>query len=810
MGFFSKLLGAAIVVGLGFVTGGAAFTWGAFFQRLAINTVLSFALSALTPKPAGRELQDNKTTNRNPIASRKIVYGQTRVGGSIVFLESTGTDNKYLHLVITLATHEIESVEKVYFNDEVVWDSGSYQDGWGSHCEITPHLGSTSQSADSNLVSRITDWTTDHKLSGVAYLYVRLTYDQDKFAMGIPNVSALVKGRKVWTGSTTEYSNNPAWCLRDYLLDSDYGMAVQAYEINETSFATAAGVCDELVATSNSDTQKRYTMDGVVDLANSRSQIIEDMLTSMGGVFSYSGGEFNIHASKYYAPAYSFDESDMTGSISIQTKQSRRDLYNGVKGVFNSEDDNYVAMDYPPVISDSYVLEDGDPSYLDINLPYTTNPIRAQRLAKLILLQGRQQISATIPLNMKSLQVKAGDFISISNSRLGWSNKVFRVTNYELSIDNSGIIGTNLSVVETSSAIYDWSTDDETPFVAGKTTNLPTFYDVYAPTGLSLSASSMLQEDGTVQSYIDIEWTAADAFATHYEIQYKYGANAYSSLLTANTEYRLENVVAGAEYTIRVRAINRLGARSDFATQTTDGTGDATAPSPPTNLSATGALNSVLLSWTNPSDSDLDIIEIYEGTSTIQANAVLVGTTKSNSYIRGGLSNGVTRYYWIKAADYTGNKSDFNASEGVSATTTIPDLIDETQFIGRIEQVTSLTTGLTADDAGKVELLTTDTPPTLYKWSGTEWQTGVVIADDVGEILAQHIAVTELSAITANVGTLSAGTLQGLNSNLSIDLDNETFNVKSASSGERLEISNDVIKVYDASGNLRVKLGDLS
>lgn len=56
-----------------------------------------------------------------------------------------------------------------------------------------------------------------------------------------------------------------------------------------------------------------------------------------------------------------------------------------------------------------------------------------------------------------------------------------------------------------------------------------------------------------------------------------------------------------------------------------------------------------------------------------------------------------------------------------------------------------------------------------------------------GAITAAKISVTSLSAITATIGTL-----------------------RTATSGARVEIMDNVIKVYDASGNLRVQLGDLS
>ena len=757
MGFFSGLLGAAISAAIGVATGGAGFAWGAFFQKFALNAVLSFVSSALAPKPQARELQDNKITNRNPIASRKLIYGKTRVGGTIVFLDSTGDKNEYLHLVITLATHELTGIDEVYFGDEKVWDSGTMQVDWVDVAEITAHLGTTGQAADANLVSRITDWTTAHKLSGVAYLYVRLKYDRDKFASGIPNVSAIVRGRKVWTGATTEYSNNPVWCLRDYLLDTNYGMAVASTEINESAFTTAAAVCDENVTTSVG-TQKRYTMDGVVDLANSRNQIIEEMLTSMGGVFSYSGGEFHIHASKYYTPTISFDESDITGAITIQTKQSRRDLYNGVKGVFNSADDNYVAADYPPVISDEYAIDDGDPSYLDVNLPFTTDPIRAQRLAKLMLLQGRQQVSATIPLNMKSLQVKAGDFIQISNTRLGWNNKVFRVTNYELNITGDGIIGTNLQVIETSAAIYDWSTSDETAFVAGLTTNLPAYYTVQAPSGLTKTAGSLVHVDGTVLSYIDLAWTNNDGFATSFEIQYRKVGGNFRSILTSNEYYRLENIEAGESYEVQVRAINRIGARSAWVAGSLLGVADLAAPSAPTNVTAQGSYGAITIRWTNPADTDLRQIQVWESDTNNSGAASLIAYSGGSEFYRGNLNVDTTKYYFLKSEDYTGNVSAFSAS--ASATSSGVDSADFEgdvrqlfldQNLDIIEPVASLPTA--GVFTGQQVLLTTDGK--LYYWTGTAWTLAVTVPAD-GAVTEVKIADNTITA-----GKIAASTITG-------------------------------------------------
>lgn len=754
---FGAVLGTAVTIGLGLATGGlswATLTWATVARTFAVNMVLGFIGSALAPKPPSQELKDNTITRREPVASRKLIYGKTRVGGTIVFMDSTGDKNEYLHLVITLASHACQSVDEVYFNDEMVWN-GTVDADWADFVEVTAHLGSTTQTADANLVSRITDWTTNHRLQGVTYLYVRLKYDQDKFAMGIPNISAVVQGKTITGVVHSGYTNNPADCIYDYLTDSNYGMGIDPTEIDNGSFVAAANVCDETVALAAGGSQARYTLDGLVDLANSRSQVIEDMLTSMGGVLTYSGGKFYLFASKYYTPTITFDESNIIGAIQIQTKPSRRELYNGVKGVFSSVEDNYTLVDYPPVISSTYSAEDGEPIYLDLNLPYTNNPARAQRLAKLILLQGRQQISATIPCNLSALKVKAGDFIKITNARMGWSEKVFRVTGYELNVTSGDVLGVNLNVIETSSAIYDWNTSDETDFVAGTATNLPAFYFVKPPTNLQKTAGSLIFTDGTAMSYIDVTWDNNDAYAHQYELQYKLGTGDFTSVITSNTYYRLENVTAGGSYTIQVRAINRLGARSVWVSGTLLGVADLTAPDAPSSISIDSGFRYISLSWTNPSVADLRQIEIWESDDSNVANAQLIALTAGTSFIRNNLGIDDTKYYFLRSVDFTGNKSAYTSE--VHATSTgveDPDFANgiyslfQDQGLYALRDVASLPASGAFD--GEKVYLTSDGK--IYAWddTGSTWD---AVVGDIEDLSVTSAKVAESAIITSKLAT---------------------------------------------------------
>ena len=302
-----SLIAGLVSVGSAMVAAGAfAIGWGAAFTAFAIGAGLSMVSRALMPKPdLGTQMGGRSVMTREAASSRKIIYGRARVGGNVVYLESTGTDNKYLWLVVAVAGHEIDAYEEVWFNDQKIWDGGSYVGNWGSYVSISFIRQAHQTTADSALVAASTKWTSDHKLLDTAYMVVKLTYDQEQFAQGLPNISTVVRGKKVWhpNNSSLVWSQNPALCLRDYLTDTKYGLGESTANI--ASINTAFGVCDEAVALAAGGTQPRYTMDGVVDTADSIKANIENMTGAMIGRLIYSGGKFEIHAGEYVAPTVS-------------------------------------------------------------------------------------------------------------------------------------------------------------------------------------------------------------------------------------------------------------------------------------------------------------------------------------------------------------------------------------------------------------------------------------------------------------------------------------------------------------------------
>jgi len=480
---------------------------------------------------------------RDPASTRKIVYGTARVGGTIVFFNTSDTNNNYLHMVIAVAGHEIESFEEVYFGDEKVWDGGSYLNDWDDHCLLSFHDGSQT-TADSTLVNAATGWSADHKLLDTAYIYARLDYNRAKYVSGVPNISCVIKGKKVYDPrtTTTVWSDNPALILNDYLKDTKYGLGESASKIDTTALTTAANICDENMPIGGGSNQKKYTCDGVLDTASSIKSNVENILTSMMGSLHWSDGKFYILAQKYVTPvADAIDEDVIVAPIKVSTKRSRSSLYNSVKGKFVSTENNYVVADYPTQSVAQYVTDDGEELALDLTLPMTTENKRAQRIAYLTMKKSRLQMSISMQLNLSGLKYKVGDNVKVVNSRFGWttgSPKIFEITNLRIVPDPERGILVEIDAVENED-VDDWTGTSPGSFVVPTAPDVYTGTEVVAPTNAKIYAYDKRVRKGIKQVKLVWDGVEEDDGATPYEPYFKQYVIKVDSISnkTRNTYY---------------------------------------------------------------------------------------------------------------------------------------------------------------------------------------------------------------------------------------------------------------------------------
>ena len=456
-------------------------------------------------KGLSEESQGRLLNSRVATAPQQYVYGKVRKGGTIVNTASGGSNNKYLHMIIALAGHEVNSISNdVYVNDELTSLSGNSLGGkWKDKIRIDFYKG--------NHTAGPTDWPTgDIGVGyGVAYAHVRFEYNKTVFADGIPQITFLVEGKKVYDprdsnqdaddASTWTYSANPALCIADYIR-ADYGLADSKYSrIDDTKLQIAANVCDENITLAAGGTEKQYELNGVVDASNTPADNIGRMLTSCNGTLYWGSGKWKITAASYTTPVKTLTLDDFRSEISLATRASAADSYNAVTGTFIDAGQNYISVDFAKVSSTTFLFEDNNVENVsDLSLPFTTSASMAQRLAKQSLFRNREQITVNASFGMKAFDLEVGDIVRLTIDRYGWSEKEFIVNSWTILADpDQGDIQVGMSLKEISSAAFDWNAE-ETEIISNNTT-LPKYDDPvsfsFTPSFEASSATGSFKRD---------------------------------------------------------------------------------------------------------------------------------------------------------------------------------------------------------------------------------------------------------------------------------------------------------------------------
>jgi hypothetical protein len=788
---FKKLVVIAVIVTAVVVLGNPAMltsmqgAWGGLnpmLQKVLISAATSLIAGVIGAKLApkidmpnmGTSIENGiNVTAKAPTAPYRIVYGSTRVGGTIVYASTTSSTNEFLHMVIVLAGHEVADIPTIYFGDDIIAletlsnDSNGIPiytptgaDQYNGKVIIKKHFGDPAQLADADLVADVAQWTVEHKISNKAYIYVKMTFDSDVFPNGVPNISAIVNGKRCYdirgnsftasassvstanntitisahglsnfdratydangqtvignltdgqlyyvivvdanifqlatnyencvagtaidltsvTGSTTQKffftisTDNPALIIRDYLTDNTIGMKCSASEIDDDKFINTANICDELVTVINpSGTEKRFTCNGAFTLASTPKVIIENFVTTMGGILLYSNGNFKLVPATYQTPVVTLSESNFRSGIAINTRVSKKELFNAVKGLYSEPANQYQPQNYPILTNSTYEAEDnGERIYQEFDYPFTNSSRMCQRLSNIQLLKVRNQISFSSSFDLKAFKLTVGDTVNINNARMGWTNKTFQVIDWSFSLNGNGNLQVDCQFKETASAIYDYTTANYSTISSGKATNLPNSTSVSAPTAITLSDELVSYNDGTVIVKLVINLVSAnDNFTELYEVEIKQLTDANGNAVTddfksigrgSRLKYEFLNVIDKASYQVRAKGVNIFGVNS--STITADHTVIGLSAPPPNveNFACNIVGQDAFLSWDPVDVLDLSYYVVNFSTLTSGAewsNSVTLVTKIS----RPGTSVTVPARvgsYLIKAVDKLGGFS---------------------------------------------------------------------------------------------------------------------------------------------------------
>jgi len=678
--FVDDVLPSAVAaVGAFLVPGGGLALAGKVF---ATNLVLGGVQRALAKDPESAGLgraADRTVTSREPVAPRRIVYGKVRLGGTYVYMHTTDDESK-LHLVIPLCEGPVEGIDEIYFNDEIAVEAdGTIKSKYSSVLTVSKVLGSTSQAADSTATNLTPDtgngaWTSDHRGRGVAYIYLALDFNRDKWPQGVPRISAVVRGRNtIWDprDGTTKYTDNSALCLADYLLDDRFGLNLSQSDIDSTDLQAAANTCDESVSLKDGGTESRYTTNGVVVSSEKPKNIIADLANAMAGWATNIGGVWYIRAGEYRSPVMTLNEDNLRSGIEFTSRASKRERFNSVRGTFVAPENDWQPADFPPWQSSSEITEDGETIWKDIELPYTTSPSMATRLARIEVERMRREQMFSARFDLSALQLVAGDTFQFTYDRFGFSQKVFEVVDLQ-PVGEDGAFAVDVQAREFDSNVYDWSSTDEGDVTQAPETDLPDPFTVNAPTGLTLASGTgqlFVKKDGTVVSRIKATWNqSSGAFVDRYQVQYKQSADSdWTNAGDVDDDNRIAyawDVEDDVSYDVRVRAVNQLGVRSSYTTVTGHTVIGKTEPPPDPDtfdvvVEATGRRQFSFTLANEPADLAGFEIRFTSGSSTdwdamdrLTPQGRLVASPWDTNEVPSGLHS-----FGIKAVDTSGNKS---------------------------------------------------------------------------------------------------------------------------------------------------------
>jgi hypothetical protein len=718
---------------------------------LIVTVATTAVASALMPKPKMPDMNSSSgllTNSKVTLAPQEYIYGRVRKGGTITYLESKKVStkqsginqkNNFLHMVITIAGHEVDDIEKIYLNDKEVsltssgyvtsspWASGNKYDllfnlaGAPTNTDfyrdvkypirIKTHNGSQT-SADSSLKAESKNITSSFIGNGIAYIYMRCNYDEDVFANGIPLVTAVIKGKKIYNPatSTTAWSDNPALCIRDYIVSSS---GLGDPNVDETSFAVAKNICDEDINLKKGGVQKRYTLNGVVSSEQQTGDILNQMLSSCIGSLFYGQGKWQLKAGAYVAPIKHLTLDDFRSPIALQTRSSLRDLFNSVQGTFIDTAQDWVSADYPKIESATFIAQDnGIESSIDLKLPFTTDSAMAQRTAKQTLMRSREQITLSAEFGMNAFGVTAGDIVTLTNSRYGWTQKEFEVVSWRFAPSSeAGDLRINLTLHEVSEAAFGWSADEEQEIISNNS-ELPDFSDV-GSVGIEVTSELRVINQAVV-GVVTLDLTTDNPFAVMFEVQYKLSSSTewISVGSSSNTKFEILNIDDGY-YDFMARPISGIGFHGDWV-QVLDWYVSIFGPPPAnvTNFSANVVGNSLHLTWTPVPDLDLSHYKIRyanvtSGGSYQNAIDVVEKVARPANSVTIPAKNGT---YFIKAIDKLGNPSVNSTSFVVYTDTANLEGLNVVETITENPSFSGIKTNtvLSEDEQGFYLTLTTD------------------------------------------------------------------------------------------------------
>ena len=579
--------------------------------QAAINVALSAGASAAIannskPKQRGSTIDLALQSN----APRRLQIGQRCNGGILVdwFVAGTGDPpNTKLYTVVALSQGRCGSLKKVWADGRVMSPTSfphgtrtvvpDFRSG-GDRLWVTYYDGRSGQTADTTLVGLGQGWTSDHKMTGIAYAVIEYQWDSDNMRQPVPVVfemeGAYLYDRRLdstagGSGShrlddpdTWTLSNNPRVAMDHYMLGrylNDvrvFGMGLAPEFIPYDRFEAEANVCDEDVELKAGGTQKRYAANGFLFSDDDYGDAIRRMAVCMAMRPQDFGGRFGLIGPEVKTPVLEINDKHIVrGTQEIyKPKVPWAQNVGGVRGYFCDPQQMYREVDYPSYTEDGWSDEvNGERRFVTKDFEMETDVERAQRLAAMLGKEGRRQATLTGFYPPWCAELEEGDWFVRTGPKWGDDGKVFEVLK---NIYNPKLLLCNIVAKEVDPDDSAWDKE-----VALPGQDPPTVPPTQIP---AMAAPTLTVTAITITGATFSKPAVKVAWATPYDhrarrIYIEVTPTLGGTMMTRTVELPTDNnyvifedgIVDGVEYSVRARFIGDVIRSVWSSTSTVDG-----------------------------------------------------------------------------------------------------------------------------------------------------------------------------------------------------------------------------------------------
>ena len=563
-----------------------------------------------------------------------------------------------------------------------------------------------------------------------ASMVFRLNRDDPQYS-GVPNCSFLIEGRLIRVfdsggnlSTSRQYSNNPALCLLDYLLDDVFGRGLREDELDLASFKRAADVCNRRTPSvqikkgriwqtprpvsqgGRNVTETTYGIfeaNIVIDTAKSVRDNVRALLSTMGDArLIWSGGVYKLalnypQAGASIEPCVTItDDLLLKETLSVQWPgiETRKSLAT-VRFANEQLDFKEDAVVWPPkykTVHQAFLEQDkGIRLEVEVDGTGVTTRIHAYARAEAAVRSSRDAVVLTFSAMIRGAFLEPGDIIRLDSESAGFGgDEAILLQLDEITMDDRGAAA--IKATRFNPALLAWNANDEWDGSSGAASSngLP------PPLNFKYVPADAILNGAVVNTSGDLTWTSpGDARVTGYRIYYGKASevdavtNPSNKLVSVNKAKLIElqtikgspcklPLLVKADYVFGIRSVSQYGNVSEMLlTSTLIEVVEKALPPPSMRPDADeSSMGTLTVHWVLPQFTPEELpryssTQLWRNTTGaaplvlsngVVEGATLVGSVQGTMFRDIGLESNVPHYYWGRNVTKLGRVGAFSGN----------------------------------------------------------------------------------------------------------------------------------------------------